>query len=247
MTEGELQVRIKPIRKCNESELPSGFWMVITALRIVNDTQCLSNMLFPLLLSSPFLLHRDPARWVDPKAFQPQRWLQFQQQQQQQSGPPITTTSSSSNSSNAEARDSGDASSSGSSSSGEASSSRGSSSSGGGSYSFMSVLRGMGPNGAYVPFGGGPRNCIGTGFAMMEALLVLSALLQRYEVQPVNPGAAFPKPKALLTLRPEGVPLRVVQRQRKEQGHGAGQQRQQQQQELSSGPVERRGAGFASR
>jgi hypothetical protein len=53
-----------------------------------------------------------------------------------------------------------------------------SSSSSGSSYSFSSVLRDLGPNGAYVPFGGGPRNCIGTGFAMTEAVLVLALLLQ---------------------------------------------------------------------
>jgi hypothetical protein len=44
---------------------------------------------------------------------------------------------------------------------------------------------------------------------MMEALLVLAAILQRYSLS--LPGA-FPTPKPLLTLRPEAVRLRISRR-----------------------------------
>jgi cytochrome P450 len=52
----------------------------------------------------------------------------------------------------------------------------------------------------YLPFGGGPRICVGQHFAMVEATLVLAMLLQRLRLELV-PG--FPvEPEALVTLRP---------------------------------------------
>jgi cytochrome P450 len=144
----------------------------------------------PALLPSPYLLHRDPDHWKEPLRFNPDRWLDLLQP-----GAAAATNGNGTTTS-------------GSSSTGGDNGSGGSS---GGGYPFAAALREMGPNGAYVPFGGGPRNCIGAGFAMMEAVLVLAALLQRYELAPA-PGRRFPRPKALLTLRPEGAPLRVVSR-----------------------------------
>jgi cytochrome P450 len=56
------------------------------------------------------------------------------------------------------------------------------------------------PHYAYFPFGGGPRQCIGKGFALMEATLVLALLTQRYELHLV-PGRRG-ETEALATLRP---------------------------------------------
>lgn len=42
------------------------------------------------------------------------------------------------------------------------------------------------PRYAYFPFGGGPRLCIGMGFAMLEAQLILSAVLQNFDLQLVE-------------------------------------------------------------
>ncbi|MCI5041467.1 MAG: cytochrome P450 [Donghicola eburneus] len=55
---------------------------------------------------------------------------------------------------------------------------------------------------AYLPFGDGPRICIGASFALTEAVIILATLLSRYRFDPV-PGRD-PKPVMILTLRPEG-------------------------------------------
>jgi cytochrome P450 len=54
---------------------------------------------------------------------------------------------------------------------------------------------------SYFPFGGGPRRCIGEGFAWAEAILVLATLVSRWRAQLVA-GQKI-EPKALITLRPK--------------------------------------------
>jgi cytochrome P450 len=67
------------------------------------------------------------------------------------------------------------------------------------------------PRFAYFPFLGGPRQCIGNGFAMMEMQLVLGTLLQRYRVR--LGSAEMPAPEAYVTLRPRGgVPVGIARR-----------------------------------
>jgi len=76
------------------------------------------------------------------------------------------------------------------------------------------ALKNLGPNDAYFPFGGGARVCIGTGFAMLESVLLLAMVCQACELRlPAN--ASPPKPKALITLRPEPFKLEIRPRPRK--------------------------------
>ena len=55
---------------------------------------------------------------------------------------------------------------------------------------------------AYLPFGDGPRICIGASFALQEAVIILATLLARFRFSPVAGRA--PEPVMILTLRPEG-------------------------------------------
>jgi len=67
------------------------------------------------------------------------------------------------------------------------------------------------PRFAYFPFGGGPRICIGQNFALVEAVLLLATIAQRFRLEP-EPGFAL-KPWPSMTLRPPaGVRMRLTAR-----------------------------------
>lgn len=55
---------------------------------------------------------------------------------------------------------------------------------------------------AYLPFGDGPRICIGASFALQEAVIILATLLSRFRFKPV--AGRDPEPVMILTLRPQG-------------------------------------------
>jgi cytochrome P450 len=65
---------------------------------------------------------------------------------------------------------------------------------------------------AYIPFGGGPRACIGAAFGQAEARLVLARLLQTHQFAPLA-GRVHAHMGATLEPRP-GVFMRVTRRRR---------------------------------
>jgi cytochrome P450 len=67
---------------------------------------------------------------------------------------------------------------------------------------FLPQNRASIPRFAYLPFGAGPRICIGASFALQEAMLVLAALLHRFRVD-LQPGHVV-EPVQRVTLRPKG-------------------------------------------
>ncbi|HEX4541588.1 MAG TPA: cytochrome P450 [Candidatus Acidoferrum sp.] len=70
------------------------------------------------------------------------------------------------------------------------------------------------PRFAYFPFGGGPRQCIGNAFAVMEATLLLATIAQKYRLRLVANHRVVPL--ASITLRPRnGVRVILESRQRR--------------------------------
>jgi cytochrome P450 len=68
-------------------------------------------------------------------------------------------------------------------------------------------------NAAWVPFGGGTRNCIGFALAQMELTLIIARLAQRLDVDATAPEA--PAPIGMVVNRPTGgAPMRVASRVR---------------------------------
>jgi len=67
------------------------------------------------------------------------------------------------------------------------------------------------PRFAYFPFGGGPRICIGQNFALVEAILLLATIAQRFHLEPELDTELLPWPS--MTLRPpSGILMQLIAR-----------------------------------
>lgn len=67
------------------------------------------------------------------------------------------------------------------------------------------------PDYVYLPFGRGPRMCIGMNFAVQEAMIIASRVLRRFRLVPVDDAPLLPR--AGITLRPgRDLLMRVVPR-----------------------------------
>jgi enediyne biosynthesis protein E7 len=74
---------------------------------------------------------------------------------------------------------------------------------------FQSASGGSSHRYAYIPFGAGPRICVGSHLGMLEATLVAAMVARRFRF--ALPGGVDPVPEAMLSLRVRGgLPMQVV-------------------------------------
>jgi len=77
---------------------------------------------------------------------------------------------------------------------------------------FLEPAKASIPRFAYLPFGAGPRTCIGSSFALQEATIVLATLIQRFDMELLPSANVWPSQN--VTLRPAfGLPMRITPRQ----------------------------------
>lgn len=76
---------------------------------------------------------------------------------------------------------------------------------------FVSDQKKSRPAFAHIPFGGGPRICIGSNMAMVQMLLILVRIIQQYDIAPVSEKPVDIRP--MMILRPDGaIKLRFIPR-----------------------------------
>jgi cytochrome P450 len=64
----------------------------------------------------------------------------------------------------------------------------------------------------WIPFGGGVRRCLGAGFSLVEATVVLGELLRRFELAPVRSAAERPRARNITLAPNRGARIRLIPR-----------------------------------
>ncbi|WP_199432177.1 cytochrome P450 [Qaidamihabitans albus] len=68
------------------------------------------------------------------------------------------------------------------------------------------------PTGTWLPFGGGVRRCLGAGFSLLEATIVLRAVLSRYHLAPDRERPEGARPRNITMVPARGARIAVTQR-----------------------------------
>lgn len=68
------------------------------------------------------------------------------------------------------------------------------------------------PANSWIPFGGGVRRCLGAGFSLMEASVVLGEVLRRFDIQPNHPRPERQRARNITLVPSHGAKISVTRR-----------------------------------